>query len=244
MNKITAIVLAAGQGKRMNTTVAKQFLLLQDKPVVYYSLKAFELSNVDEIILVTGEDMVDYCKKEIVERYDINKVTGIIEGGKERYDSVYQGLIKAGASDYVLIHDGARPFITVGLINDIITSVKKYKACIVGMPVKETIKVVDDKGMIINTPERNSLWGAQTPQAFEYASILQTYESFYRNKDAMQFVVTDDAMLYEIYGNCPVKLLPGDYRNIKITTPEDLILAERILTSMDDKDFDGDNASC
>ncbi len=233
MSKITAIVLAAGRGKRMNATVAKQFLLLREKPVIYYSLKAFEQSNVDEIMLVTGEGMVDYCKTEIVERYHINKVVRIIEGGKERYDSVYQGLINADATDYVLVHDGARPFITAQLINDIITSVKECKACIIGMPVKETIKEVDDKGMIIKTPDRNSLWGAQTPQAFEYSSLLQVYESFYQNKDAMQAVVTDDAMLYETYGNYPVKLLLGDYRNIKITTPEDLILAERILASMD-----------
>lgn len=233
MNKITAIVLAAGQGKRMNASVAKQFLMLREKPVIYYSLKAFERSKVDDIILVTGEGLVDYCKKEIVELYHFNKVVKVIEGGKERYDSVYQGLINSDPSEYVLIHDGARPFISVELINIIIDRVKDHKACIIGMPVKETIKVVDETGNIIDTPNRNTLWAAQTPQAFEYKSIREVYEDYYREKAASSIVVTDDAMLYETYGKVPVKILPGDYNNIKLTTPEDLILAERILSQID-----------
>ncbi len=230
MSKITAIVLAAGQGKRMNSKVAKQFLMLQDKPVIYYCLKAFELSSVDEIILVTGDGLVDYCKKEIIDLYHINKVAKIIEGGKERYDSVYQGLVNAGTTDYVLIHDGARPFITPDIINNMIDRVKEYKACILGMPVKETIKVVDDQGNIIHTPNRDTLWSAQTPQAFEYTCICQAYEDFYREGASKNLVVTDDAMLYETFGNLPVKMLSGDYNNIKLTTPEDLVIAERILS--------------
>jgi 2-C-methyl-D-erythritol 4-phosphate cytidylyltransferase len=233
MDKVIAIVLAAGQGKRMYSSVAKQFLILHDKPVVYYCLKAFEQSNVDEIILVTGEGQVDYCKREIVELYHINKVVKIIEGGKERYDSVFQGLINAETAKYVLIHDGARPFITTELINRMVVQVKESKACIIGMPVKETIKVVDDKGNIIATPNRNTLWAAQTPQAFDYLSIRQVYENFYQEKDMRSMAVTDDAMLYETYVKLPVKVMIGDYNNIKLTTPEDLILAERILSQMD-----------
>ena len=229
MDKIIAIVLAAGQGKRMNSQVAKQFLILDDKPVIYYCLKAFEQSSVDEIILVTGEGQVDYCKREIVDLYHINKVVNIIEGGKERYDSVYQGLIHAETAEYVLIHDGARPFITTEVINRIVEQVKESKACIIGMPVKETIKVVDDMRNIIATPNRNTLWTAQTPQAFDYMSLKQAYVEFYQEKDKRDIIVTDDAMLYETYGKLPVKVLPGDYNNIKLTTPEDLILAERIL---------------
>jgi 2-C-methyl-D-erythritol 4-phosphate cytidylyltransferase len=232
MSRVTAIVLAAGQGKRMNTSVAKQFLILQDKPVIYYSLRAFELSGVDEIILVTGEGQVDYCKREIVELYHIKKVVAIIEGGKERYDSVYQGLMHAKTSDYVLIHDGARPFITTELINGMIECVKESKACIIGVPVKETIKVVDDNGAIITTPNRNTLWVAQTPQAFEYEGIRQAYENYYQEKDTKNVMVTDDAMLYETYGKSPVIILSGDYNNIKLTTPEDLLLAERIMNRM------------
>lgn len=233
MNKVTAIVLAAGQGKRMNTSVAKQFLMLQDKPIIYYTLKAFEQSKVDEIILVTGEGQIDYCKDEIVELYHIRKVTKIIEGGKERYDSVYRGLSNAQTSDYVLIHDGARPFIKVEAIDTMIDLVKECKACVLGMPVKETIKVIDDVGHIVATPNRNTLWAAQTPQAFEYSLIMQAYEDYYKNKDVVNLVVTDDAMLFEIYGKLPVMMFPGDYNNIKITTPEDLILAERILSQID-----------
>ncbi len=232
MSKVTAIVLAAGQGKRMNSSVAKQFLILHDKPVVYYSLKAFEQSSVDEIILVTGEGQVDYCRREIAQLYHLDKVVKIIEGGKERYDSVYQGLINAKTAEYVLIHDGARPFITSELIDRMVEQVKECKACIIGMPVKETIKVVDDKGNIVDTPNRNTLWAAQTPQAFDYHSIRQAYEDFYQEMDKISLVVTDDAMLYETYGKLPVKMLPGDYNNIKLTTPEDLKLAERILSQV------------
>lgn len=229
MYKVTAIVLAAGQGKRMNSAVAKQFLMLIDKPIIYYSLKAFEESLVDEIILVTGDGQVDYCLDEIVGKYHITKVGKVVEGGNERYDSVYQALLHAGPTDYVLIHDGARPFITTQLINGIIDDVKEWKACILGMPVKETIKIVDDQGFITTTPDRNTLWSAQTPQAFEYASILKAYEKFYHEKDGSGITITDDAMVYEAYTKQPVRMLPGDYSNIKITTPEDLIIAEELI---------------
>ncbi len=124
--KVTAILLAAGQGKRMNSSVAKQFLVLQDKPVIYYSLKAFEESSVDEIILVTGTGQVEYCKEKIVDFYSIKKVTCIIEGGIERYDSVYKALEAVVTTDYILIHDGARPFISQGLIETVIEQVKMY----------------------------------------------------------------------------------------------------------------------
>lgn len=228
-NKITAIVLAAGQGKRMNTSVAKQFLSLQGKPVVYYSLKAFEESKVDNIILVTGSGQVDYCRKEIVEPYCFRKVSKIIEGGQERYDSVFRALKEVTAADYVLIHDGARPFLSQELIQTMIGEVQKYKACIVGAPVKETIKVIDSEGYIISTPNRNTLWSAQTPQAFEFVAIKKAYDEFYKENDKARLGITDDAMVYEAYQKQPVKMLFGDYNNIKLTTPEDLILAESIL---------------
>ena len=141
--KVTAIVLAAGSGKRMNSKVHKQYLLMNGKPVLYYSLKAFEESNVDKIVLVVGAGEIEYCKKEIVERYGFVKVCAIVEGGKERYHSVYEGLKAAGETDYVLIHDGARPFLTQDIIERTITMVAQCKACVVGMPVKDTIKIVD-----------------------------------------------------------------------------------------------------
>ncbi len=219
--KITAIVLAAGQGKRMNTNVAKQFLILEGKPVLYYSLKAFAESSVDEIILVTGSGQVDYCREDIVERYHIQKVSHVIEGGAERYDSVYKALKCIEATDYVLIHDGARPFLSDALINLSIEMVQKYKACILGTPVKETIKVVDQEGYIIDTPERKTLWSAQTPQGFAYQSIRKAYDMLYEDKEHTRSFITDDAMVYETYIGKPVKIIMGDYNNLKLTTEED-----------------------
>lgn len=227
--KVTAIILAAGQGKRMNSTVAKQFLTLKELPVIYYSLRTFEESSVDDIILVTGKDQVEYCRENIVNYYGMKKVSKIIEGGKERYDSVYKALEEAGTSDYVLIHDGARPFISRKLIEMVIEQVKEYKACLVGTPVKETIKILDHNSFIQSTPNRNYLWAAQTPQAFEFSSIWKAYQHFYSEKDKNTLGITDDAMVYETYLRKPVKMLHGDYNNIKLTTPEDLFLAENIL---------------
>lgn len=223
--EISAIVLAAGQGRRMNSKVQKQFMLLQDKPVLYYSLKCFQQSNVGRIILVTGEKEIEYCKKEIVEKYRFNKVTDIIAGGAERYDSVEQGL-NCITSGIVLIHDGARPFVTSEMIQHSIEAARKYGACTVGMPVKDTIKVVNEKGMGIDTPDRKTLWQIQTPQAFQTALIKEAYA---RMRQSEMGNITDDTMLVENYCNTRVKVIEGDYRNLKITTPEDMALAEGIL---------------
>jgi len=231
-NEFTAIILAAGQGKRMNSPVAKQFLMLQGKPVLYYSLRAFEDSAIDRIILVTGEEQVEYCRTNIVKHYGFQKVTDIIEGGKERYDSVYRALLKTGQTDYVLIHDGARPFISRDMIKTIMEQVIINKACLVGTPVKETIKMVDAKGFITATPNRNTLWAAQTPQAFEYASIKKAYDLLQQEKAPDSLGITDDAMVYEAYCKLPVKMIVGDYNNIKLTTPEDLTLAQGIVKQL------------
>jgi 2-C-methyl-D-erythritol 4-phosphate cytidylyltransferase len=231
-NKFTAIILAAGQGKRMNSQVAKQFLMLQDKPVLYYSLKAFEDSDIDRIILVTGEDQVEYCRTNIVEHYGFQKVTDVIGGGKERYNSVYNALIKMKRTDYVLIHDGARPFITKDMIKNIMNQVILNKACLIGLPVKETIKVVDLDGTITATPNRNTLWVAQTPQAFEYTSIRKAYDLFLMEANPDSLGITDDAMVYEAYSKLPIKMIMGDYNNIKLTTPEDLAWAEGIVKQL------------
>jgi len=231
-NRITAIVLAAGQGKRMNSPVAKQFLILREKPVLYYSLKAFEESSVDDIILITSSGQVEYCRDNIVELYHMKKVTKIIEGGKERYDSVYKALKSVDATDYVLIHDGARPFISIELIETLIKKVVEYKACIVGTPVKETIKMIDAEGYITATPNRNMLWSAQTPQAFEYIAIKNAYDILYKEEVMNRSSITDDAMVYATYLKSPIKMLLGDYNNLKITTPEDLLLAQEILKNI------------
>lgn len=227
--KITAIILAAGQGKRMKMPVAKQFLLLKDKPVLYYSIKAFEESNVHEIVLVCGQGQVDYCKENIVKPNSFKKVTQIIEGGAERYDSVYKALLAIGHTDYVLIHDGARPFISVGSINNVINIVKENKAALVAAPVKDTIKLVDTKGWVKDTLDRNLLWSAQTPQGFDYSLIRKAYELLYKEEAQDIKKVTDDAMVYEMFINQPVKIVRGDYYNIKLTTPEDIIIAQGII---------------
>jgi 2-C-methyl-D-erythritol 4-phosphate cytidylyltransferase len=230
--KVTAVILAAGQGKRMNAPVAKQFLMLGDKPVLYYSIKAFEDSSVDEIILVIGHGQTDYCTQSIIKPYKFKKINRVIEGGKERYDSVSSALWAIDHTDYVLIHDGARPFISSTLINEVIDVVKESKACIVATPVKDTIKIVDNDGWIKETPSRDLIWSAQTPQAFEYYSIKKAYELLFEGDKLKKKRITDDAMVYEQFIKQPVKVVKGDYYNIKLTTPEDLIFARGINYSM------------
>ena len=169
--KYAAIVLAAGSGKRMNSQVHKQYLIIQDRPVLYYSLKAFEDSAVDEIVLVVGKGEEEFCRKEIVDKYGISKVKAIVEGGKERYHSVFEGLKQTSDADYVLIHDGARPFVNQEIIRRCMLEVPEYQACVVGMPVKDTIKIADEGGYAKQTPDRKNVWMIQTPQTFSYALI-------------------------------------------------------------------------
>ena len=169
MKRNVAIVLAAGQGKRMNSKVQKQYLLIKEKPVLYYTLRAFENSFlISEIILVTGKDEISYCQQEIVEKYGFSKVRKIVPGGKERYHSVYEGIKAIDQADYVLIHDGARPFVDEEIIERVCASVEEHKACVVGMPVKDTIKISDQEGFAAQTPDRRLVWQVQTPQTFEY----------------------------------------------------------------------------
>lgn len=222
--KHTAIVLAAGKGSRMQSAVPKQYLELCGKPVLYYSLAAFEKSFIDEIILVAGKDDISYCKEQIVERYGFQKVTKIIAGGAERYLSVYQGLLAAEEADYVYIHDGARPFVDAAILSDAKACVEQYQACVAGMPVKDTIKIVDAEDFAKETPERKYVWQVQTPQVFSYALVREAYDMLMEDRDA--YSVTDDAMVVETMLNYPVKLFQASYKNIKITTPEDLQIAE------------------
>lgn len=224
--KYTAIVLAAGSGKRMNSKVHKQYLIIQDRPVLYYSLKAFEDSEVDEIVLVVGKGEEKFCRKEIVDKYGISKVKAIVEGGKERYHSVFEGLKQTSDADYVLIHDGARPFVNQDIIRRCMQEVQKYQACVVGMPVKDTIKIADEEGYAKQTPDRKNVWMIQTPQTFSYALIYEAYEEMLKTEDT---AITDDAMVLERIKGKKSKLIEGSYRNIKITTPEDLLIANVYL---------------
>ncbi|MBQ3035972.1 MAG: 2-C-methyl-D-erythritol 4-phosphate cytidylyltransferase [Lachnospiraceae bacterium] len=231
MGKTVAIVLAAGRGKRMQSDVAKQYLLVRNKPVLYYSLKAFQDSLVDEIILVTAESEIAYCKDEIVEKYAFSKVSQIVAGGKERYHSVHNGLKACEDADIVLIHDGARPFVDDAIIARNINTVKEYGACVTGMPVKDTIKISDAEGFVQETPRRDLIWTIQTPQTFRYDLIRNAYDTFLNNEEenCKLYNVTDDAMVAELFGGLKVKLVEGSYNNVKITTPEDMLLAEAIL---------------
>lgn len=224
--KYAAIVLAAGSGKRMNSKVHKQYLIIQDRPVLYYSLKAFEDSAVDEIVLVVGKGEEKFCRKEIVDKYGISKVKAIVEGGKERYHSVFEGLKQTSDADYVLIHDGARPFVNQNIIRRCMQEVQKYQACVVGMPVKDTIKIADEGGYAKQTPDRKNVWMIQTPQTFSYALIYEAYEEMLKTEDT---AITDDAMVLERIKGKKSKLIEGSYRNIKITTPEDLLIANVYL---------------
>ncbi len=226
MEKITAIVLAAGSGRRMNSPVHKQYMELAGKPLICYALEAFEKSGVTEIILVAGRGEAGYCKRQIVERYGFRRVSSVVEGGAERFHSVYEGLKAAAGSDYVLIHDGVRPFVTPELIERCISSVRQYQACVAGMPVKDTIKVVGEDGYAKTTPNRSTLWQMQTPQAFAWPLILRAYEKVLAEDTAG---ITDDAMILERAEGRQVKIIEGSYQNIKITTPEDLVIAEAYL---------------
>lgn len=234
--KITAaVVLAAGSGKRMGSSTKKQYMLLKDKPILYYSLKAFQESFVDHIILVTSPEDISYCQKEIVEKYGLDKVRTIIPGGRERYHSVAAGINAAPVCDFLFIHDGARPILTAEILDRAFAGVKHWKACVVGMPVKDTIKIADQEGNISMTPDRRLVWMVQTPQAFSYELIKEAYEKLLEQEKHLLekgIAITDDAMVVETLMGHKVKLIEGSYENIKITTPEDLKLAECLLSDI------------
>lgn len=226
MEKCTAIVLAAGQGKRMNSKIQKQFLEVKGYPVLYYSLKVFQESPlIDEMILVTGENVLSYCREKIVDKYGFTKVKKILPGGKERYDSVYAGLLACEDCDFVFIHDGARPFISEEILERGLEGVRETGACVVGMPSKDTVKLAEN-GFVKETPERSSVWTIQTPQIFSYSLIRKAHENI-RRKDMSG--ITDDAMVVEQETGAKIRLATGSYQNIKITTPEDLAIAESFL---------------
>ena len=229
MSKTAAIVLAAGQGKRMNSKVAKQYMMLGDKPVLYYALHTMEQSFIDEIVLVTGPGEEEYCRTEIVDRYGFAKVTQIVSGGKERYHSVHNGLCALENVDYVFIHDGARPFLTDEILQRAFDTVKSENACVAAVPVTDTIKIVDDDGYVVDTPDRAHLWSMQTPQTFKYSLIREAYDVLIANETSYierGIRITDDAMVAETVLEVPVKIIEGSYDNMKITTPDDLAKAE------------------
>ena len=231
--RTAAVVLAAGSGKRMNTGVKKQYLEIAGKPVLYYSLKAFEESFIDEIILVVPEDEIEQIRENYVRWYGFQKVTAIVGGGKERYHSVYCGLQAVSPScDYVFIHDSARPMVTQDILNRAYQTVLKEKACVVGMPSKDTVKIANEDGFVATTPNRRLVWTIQTPQVFEYPLVLKAYKELIEKEQELldaDVQITDDAMVVEYFSRHRIKLVEGSYENIKITTPEDIAIAEKFL---------------
>jgi 2-C-methyl-D-erythritol 4-phosphate cytidylyltransferase len=224
--KADAIIVSAGKGQRFMEGKKKQFYLLADKPILVHTLDQFETCPlIRSILLVVGQEDMDYSLKEIVEQYKYRKIAQIIPGGKRRQDSVKNG-IDALAKDVeiVVIHDGVRPFVTKAMIEDSIHSAERFGAVVLAMPVKDTIKMANPNGTVLKTLDRDALWQIQTPQAFQASLIREAY--YKATEDG--FMGTDDASLVERLG-IKVHILPGSYTNIKITTPEDLILANLFL---------------
>lgn len=225
-----AIIPAAGMGKRMGASINKQYLMLQGKPILAHTLQRFQDSPlIHGIIVVTPLDEIPFCQQEVVDKYNLSKVLEIVPGGAERQNSVYNGLRTLGryadADNIVLIHDGVRPMVKEQQLAESIKIVRQGLAALIAVPAKDTIKVVKD-GLVQSTPDRATLWQAQTPQAFIYQDILFAYNQ--AEQDG--FIGTDDCSLFERY-NGSVKIISGSYHNIKITTPEDLLLAEAFMSA-------------
>lgn len=232
MEKYVAIILSAGRGKRMGSDVPKQYMDIKGNPILYYSIKAFEESDVHSIIIVTGSSDINYVKTEIVEKYGFNKVKDIVSGGNERYDSVYNGLIAAQKleADYIMIHDGARPFVDQDTIVNCMENVTTSRACIAGVPVKDTIKVVESNNIIVDNPNRSTLWMAQTPQCFEFNLVYNSYKEMIESKKTEG--VTDDAMVVEAFSGVKSVMIESSYNNIKVTTPIDIKIGEQLLNNL------------
>lgn len=223
----SAIIVAAGKGKRMNFDIPKQYMNLNGKPILAYTIEKFqECKDIDDIVLVVNKDDVDYCKDSIICKFNFSKVRSIVKGGNERQYSVYNGLnALEKKTNIVLIHDGVRPFVEAEHITNIIKETINFNCCVLGVKVKDTIKICSENGIVKNTPKREDLWSAQTPQSFKYETIL----NIYKRADEEKILGTDDSMLAEKFGYT-VKMIKGSYNNIKITTPEDLDFAKSILS--------------
>lgn len=223
---VSVIIAAAGMSNRMGSEINKQFIWIEGKPILAHTIEKFEKCKyVDEIIIVTKEEEIDYCRKEIVKKYKFKKIKNIVRGGKERQDSIYNGILALNEkTDIVLTHDGARPFVEIKNIEDGIKGVLEFGSCVVGVPVTDTIKVVGKGNKIKNTPKRSSLWAAQTPQCFTKNILVAGYDKAIKDR----YSATDDSSIVENAGY-EVRMVMGNYKNIKITTPEDIIVAESLF---------------
>ena len=230
--RIGAVILAGGRGSRMHSDIQKQYMLLDGRPLIAYALEAFERSCADDLVLVTGAGEAEFVQKEILPPLGLTKLRSIVTGGKERYHSVYEGLKALRNCDYVLIHDGARPLVTEAVISRAVQAAVQNDACVVGMPVKDTIKIADENDFAVSTPRRDRVWMMQTPQVFSADLIKNAYRMLLEKEEELResgVQITDDAMVVETLLAHPVKLFRASYENIKLTTPEDLLLADGIL---------------
>lgn len=224
---VSAIIVAAGKGIRMNHSVRKQYLLIADRPVLGHTLMVFDACElVDEVFVVISKEDSDFCQDTLIPPLNLKKKINLVSGGTERQDSVYNGLLALSPkTDTVVVHDGVRPFVGPEELTACITGAEETGACILGIPAGDTLKHVGKTGRIEKTLARDNIWLAQTPQVFKYELILRAHETARRDG----FRGTDDALLLERLG-IDVKIIPGSKTNIKITTPQDLALAEAILT--------------
>lgn len=222
--KIAAVIVAAGSGKRMNSRKPKQFLTVAGKPVLWHTLQRFIKSGIfSEIVLVINRDSLRYCQENILKKYKLIQVK-LVAGGKERQDSVYQGLKNLSPCDYVAIHDGVRCLVTEQIIRKTVQAAVKYQAAVAAVPVKDTIKECGAGDIVKRTIDRGTLWIIQTPQVFQYVLIMKAYQQAMKKG----FYGTDDASLAEKLGR-KVKLVMASYNNIKITTAIDLSIADNVI---------------
>ncbi len=232
--KCAAVILAGGSGKRMGLKVPKQYMELGGKPVLFYSLNTFSKAEfIDEIVIVADEEHMEDVQSGIVDLYGFHKVLSVVKGGKERYHSVARGLEALSRdTDYVFIHDGARPFVSSYTIERCLHYVKKHRAAVAAVKSKDTVKIADDDSMIVSTPDRSRVWQVQTPQTFEYLLIRDAYRRLIDDEDRLKTAgisVTDDTMVAKMYADIDARLVESSYNNIKLTTPEDMESAEGIL---------------
>lgn len=221
--KYSVVIPAAGQGKRMNAGKNKQFIMLDEKPIIVHTISVFQSDfNCEEIVLAVNEKEHEEFNS-LINEYGLTKVTRVVTGGSERQQSVYEGLKALDGDKVVLIHDGARPFFTVEAALNVAEAATTYDGAVVAVPVKDTVKQVSEL-KVEKTIDRSSLWAVQTPQAFRLSIIKEIH----RWADENNIIGTDDASLVEMSGRT-VKVIPGDYWNVKLTTPEDLIFARAIL---------------
>ena len=236
----------------MGADVSKQYMDLCGKPVIYYSLKAFEDSFVDHIVLVCGmgeeqavktmleglnlDSRIVISGREEDEEAQLDrrrrKTILITAGGKERYHSVHNGILASPQSDYILIHDGARPFVDSSILEGIKQELNRYDAVIAAVKSKDTVKIADENGIVQQTPQRSSVWNMQTPQCFRASMIRDAYERLIQSEQELiqnGIQITDDAMVLEQFSSVPIKLYESSYENFKITTPEDMLLANQVV---------------